>query len=83
VLGYAVRSRLVDENAARLVPNPEPKRREVPAFGTLADVEAVALERRDVDRETGPAPCPPGLHRRTSEVLWETSPFAQNRPVAH
>jgi integrase len=44
VLGYAVRSRLVDENAARLVPNPEPKRREVPAFESLADVEAVAVE---------------------------------------
>jgi integrase len=44
VLAYAVRSRLVEENVARLVPNPEPKRREVPAFESLADVEAVAVE---------------------------------------
>ena len=44
VLAYAVRSRLVEENVARLVPNPEPKRREVPAFESLADVEAVASE---------------------------------------
>jgi integrase len=44
VLHYAVRAKLLDENPAVAVPNPEPKRREVPAFETLADVEAVADE---------------------------------------
>ena len=44
VLHYAVRIKLVDENAAVLVPNPEPKRREVPFFAEPADVEAVAEE---------------------------------------
>jgi integrase len=44
VLHYAVRAKLLDENPAVAVPNPEPKRREVPAFETLAVVEAVATE---------------------------------------
>jgi integrase len=44
VLGYAVRVKLLDENVAKLLPNPEPKRREVRAFGTMEDVEAVAVE---------------------------------------
>jgi integrase len=44
VLHDAVRAKLLDENVACRVPNPEPKRREVPAFETLADVEAVADE---------------------------------------
>jgi hypothetical protein len=34
----------MDENPAVAVPNPEPKRREVPAFATLAEVEQVAVE---------------------------------------
>lgn len=44
VLHYAVRAKVLDENVACLVPNPEPKRREVPAFGSLAELEAVAAE---------------------------------------
>ena len=37
VLHYAVRAKLLDENPAALVPNPEPKRREVPSFESLDD----------------------------------------------
>jgi integrase len=44
VLGYAVRTKLIDENVATAVANPEPKRREVQAFATPEDVEAVADE---------------------------------------
>jgi integrase len=44
VLGYAVRVKLLDENVAKLLPNPEPKRREIPSFETMEDVEAVATE---------------------------------------
>lgn len=44
VLHYAVRAKLLDENPAVLVPNPEPKRREVPAFATLDELEAVGDE---------------------------------------
>jgi integrase len=44
VLHYAVRVKLLDENVAVLVPNPEPKRPEVPTFETVAELEAVAEE---------------------------------------
>jgi integrase len=44
VLGYAVRTKLLDENVAQAIANPEPKRREVLAFATTEDVEAVADE---------------------------------------
>jgi integrase len=44
VLHYAVRAKILDENVACLVPNPEPKRREVPTFGSVAELEAVAAE---------------------------------------
>ena len=44
MLHYAVRAGLLDENVAVGVPNPEPKRREVPSFETMEDVEAVAVE---------------------------------------
>lgn len=44
VLHYAVRVRLIGENVATLVPNPEPKRREVPVFETVSALEAVAEE---------------------------------------
>jgi integrase len=44
VLHYAVRAKLLDENVACLAPNPEPKRREVPAFASVAELEAVAAE---------------------------------------
>jgi integrase len=44
VLHYGVRAKLLDENVACLVANPEPKRREVPSFETMEDVEAVAVE---------------------------------------
>jgi integrase len=43
-LHYAVRAKLLDENVATRVPNPEPKRREVPAFATITELEAVAAE---------------------------------------
>ena len=44
VLAYAVRVKLLDESPAGLVPNPEPKRREVPAFASLDELEAVGAE---------------------------------------
>jgi integrase len=47
ILSYAVRVKLVDENVAGLVPNPEPKRREVPTFESVADLEAIADELDD------------------------------------
>ncbi len=53
VLHYAVRAKLLDENPAVLVPNPEPKRREVPAFASLAEIEAVGEE---LSPQFGPLP---------------------------
>ena len=56
---YAVRAKLVDENVATAVPNPEPKRREVPTFGTLGGARAVAAElapARARSRSSSPAP---------------------------
>jgi integrase len=44
VMHYAVRAKLLDENVACQVPNPEPKRREVPTFESVAELEAVADE---------------------------------------
>jgi integrase len=44
VLAYAVRAGLLDENPAKLIPNPEPKRREVRAFESVDDLEAVSEE---------------------------------------
>jgi integrase len=44
VLHYAVRSKLVDENVAALVPNPEPKRREAQTFDSWTEIESVAEE---------------------------------------
>jgi hypothetical protein len=44
VLHYAVRVKLIDENAAVLVPNPEPKRREVLAFESVAELEQLGEE---------------------------------------
>jgi integrase len=44
LLHYGVRIKAIEENVACAVPNPEPKRREVPFFPTPADVEAVADE---------------------------------------
>ena len=43
VLHYAVRAKLLDENPASLVPNPEPKRSEVPTF-TLPELDLVSAE---------------------------------------
>lgn len=43
VLHYAVRAKLLDENPASLVPNPEPKRVEVQTFA-LEELEAVSAE---------------------------------------
>ena len=44
VLAYAVRAKLTSENVAKLVPNPEPKRREVGVFGTWDELERLADE---------------------------------------
>jgi integrase len=44
VLNYAVRIKLLDENVAALVPNPEPKRREVEAFDSLDALDALGEE---------------------------------------
>jgi integrase len=44
VLNYAVRVGLIADNPAKHVPNPEPKRREVPTFGSVAELEAIAAE---------------------------------------
>jgi integrase len=41
---YAVRARLLDSNPFSLIPNPEPKRREVQTFGSWSELEAVAVE---------------------------------------
>jgi hypothetical protein len=43
VLHYAVRAKLIDENPAALVPNPEPKRTEVQTF-TLAELDLIGTE---------------------------------------
>jgi integrase len=43
VLHYAVRAKLLDENPAALIVNPEPKRGEVPTF-TLDELDAAAAE---------------------------------------
>jgi integrase len=44
VLHYAIRAKLIDENVAVAVPNPEPKRREVPSFAGIQELELVAAE---------------------------------------
>jgi integrase len=44
VLGYAVRAKLVADNVAQLVPNPEPKRREVSVFGAWEELDRLADE---------------------------------------
>jgi integrase len=44
VLNYAVRAKLLDESPAKHVPNPEPKRREVPTFASIAELVAVSEE---------------------------------------
>jgi integrase len=44
VLNYAVSVGMIATNPAREIPNPEPKRREIAAFGSWGEVEAVAEE---------------------------------------
>ena len=44
LLHYAVEVGLVNENLATKIANPTPKRREIPTFSSLAEVEAVAAE---------------------------------------
>jgi integrase len=44
VLHYAVRAKLLEENVAVRVPNPEPKRREVPTFESIGELKAVGDE---------------------------------------
>jgi integrase len=44
VLSYAVRTKRAAENVAQAVPNPEPKRREVPTFGSWEELERLGEE---------------------------------------
>lgn len=44
VLSYAVRSKLIAENVAKAVPNPEPKRREVAVFGSWDELHTLSDE---------------------------------------
>jgi hypothetical protein len=44
VLHFAVRVKLLVENPATLVPNPEPKRREVPTFESVSQLVPVSEE---------------------------------------
>jgi integrase len=44
VLAHAVRLKMLDENAAKAVPNPAPRRAEVKTFASWAEVDAVAEE---------------------------------------
>lgn len=44
VLNYAVKVKLLDENVARDVPNPEPKRQEVPTFASWDELDSTAAE---------------------------------------
>ncbi len=44
VLAYAVRAKLTSENVAQLVPNPEPKRKEVPTFGAWDELDRLSAE---------------------------------------
>jgi integrase len=44
VLNAGVRWKVIEENPAKLVPNPQPKREEIRPFETWAEVEAVAEE---------------------------------------
>jgi hypothetical protein len=44
LLHYAIAVGLVDENLTTKIPNPAPKKREVPVFGSMAEVEAVGAE---------------------------------------
>jgi integrase len=44
LLTYAMRVKLLDENPAKAIANPEPKRREVLAFESVEDLEAVGAE---------------------------------------
>ncbi len=44
VLAYAVSVNLLDKNPAKDVPNPEPKRREIPTFESVEDLEAIGAE---------------------------------------
>lgn len=70
-LHYAVRAKLLDENPASLISNPEPKRGEVPTF-TLAELDSIGNELLPAYRAipvfaalTGLRPCEwIGLERR-------------------
>lgn len=44
VLKHAVRLKMLDENVAKAVPNPAPRRAEVQTFESWADVDAIAEE---------------------------------------
>jgi integrase len=58
VLHHAVRIKLLDENVSTLVPNPEPKRREVPTFESVAELQLVSGE---LDPRFAPIPLFAGL----------------------
>lgn len=84
VLHYAVRAKLLDENPAALIANPEPKRGEVLTF-TLDELDAVAAEMLSAYRAipvfaalTGLRPCEwIGLERR--DVDHKTSTVTVRR----
>ena len=58
VLHYAVRVKIVDENVAVLVPNPERKRREIPTFESVSELEAIGEE---LEAKFAPIPVLVGL----------------------
>ena len=79
MLGYAVRAKLVAENVAQAVPNPEPKRREVPMFGDVGGARAARGRARPAaarrSRSSSPAPgCGPRSGSRSSGATSTSRP---------